>query len=179
MVGRQPRAADLDRPAMQPLGFLALALAAQRLGEIVQALCRRRMGRAKRRVADRERVGVVGQRLARAALGVQDEAEIVRGGSTARVTLGQLLGQCQRCPEVALRGGEVAGVGAGDPLLADALPLGGDVLAERRACEQGQRQQDDVSQWLRRGLPYCSTILRCSSAGSRQAPVESWPTMLR
>ena len=117
--------------------------------------------------------------IARAALGVQDEAEIVRGGSTARVTLGQLLGQCQRCPEVALRGGEVAGVGAGDPLLADALPLGGDVLAERRACEQGQRQQDDVSQWLRRGLPYCSTILRCSTAGSRQAPVESWPTMLR
>ena len=134
MVGRQPRAADLDRPAMQPLGFLALALAAQRLGEIVQALCRRRMGRAERRVSDRERVGVVGQRLACAALGVQDEAEIVRGGGTARIALGQLL---------------------------------------------GQRQQNDMSQWLRRGLPYCSTILRCSTAGSRQAPVESWPTMLR
>ena len=62
-------------------------------------------------------------------LRMQDEAEIVRGGGTPRIALGQLVGKGQRRPEVALGGGEVAGIGAGDPLLADALPLGGDVRA--------------------------------------------------
>jgi hypothetical protein len=138
---------------VQPFRLVALAFAPQRLGQIVQALRRRGMRRAERRVADRERVRVVGQGFARPPLGVQDEAEIVRGGGTPRITLGQLAGKRQCCPEVALRGGEVAGVGAGDPLLADALPLGGDILAERWPCQQGQRQDDGESQWLRRGLP--------------------------
>jgi len=153
MFRRQPRAADLDRPAMQPFRLVALALAAQRLGQVVQALRRRRVRRAERSVADHERVGVVGQGIADAALGMQDEAEIVRRGGPPRVAFGQFLGQCQSRPELALGGGEVASVGARDPLLADALPLGRDILAKRRPREQGQREADDESQWLRRGLP--------------------------
>jgi hypothetical protein len=84
---------------------------------------------------------------------MQDEAEIVGGGGPPRIPFGQLLGQGQGRPELALRGGKVASVGARDPLLADALPFGGDILAKRWPREQSQREDDGEFQWLRRGLP--------------------------
>ena len=155
MLRRQAGAADLDRPAMQPLGLLALPFRAQRLGQIVQALCRHRMGRPQRRVAHRQRVGIVGQGLAGAALRVQHEAQIVGTGRAARVVRRQLLGQRQSLAERPLGGGEVARIGAGDPRLADALPLGRRILGQRRPRQQGERQKElsRVPQWLRRGLP--------------------------